>query len=556
MRSANGTSKIPEEQSLTVNTLTQTWRNRRFRAALAAFVIAILFASTAIAQRTRSPDTITIRGTVVDGARTPIAGAAVRLEQKGTPGALETMTNASGAFVFPALQPGTYTLTAEKSVLRSQAAKFNASSPGDQNSVELVLDPASAAVDMTFADQPNFTVAGIVDRTAAAGHGSDTNLRASESLARDAAILKPNPPPGVVDSKQEASLRAQLASAPDSFDTNHRLGEFCLRAGSYREAIPLLETAFQIDPANRGNEYDLALAQKEAGDFGAARIHAQNLLAHQDTADLHSLLGDLDEQTADPLSAVREYALAVHLDPSEENYFKWGSELLLHRAVEPAAGVFTQGSETHPASARMLAALGAALFAAGRYDEAAHRLCAASDLNAADSSPYIFLGRIDAVAPAPLPCVEPKLHRFLDLQPGDARANYYYAMALWKRQKVSDDPHDLEPVEKLLAEAVSLDPSYDEAFLQLGVLYFTEHNYQNAITFYTKAIDINPQLSEAHYRLGVVYERMGQPVKAREQFRLHADLEKQQATAAEQQRREVKQFLVVLGQPAAPPSTD
>ena len=260
-----------------------------------------------------------------------------------------------------------------------------------------------------LADQPTFTVAGIIDRTAGGGHGSDTSLRASESLARDAATLKPDASAATpdasaanMDAKEEASLRADLARAPGGFDANHRLGEFCLRAGNYREAVRQLEAAFQIEPANGANEYDLALAQKAAGDYGAARVHAQNLLAHQNTAELHSLLGDLDEQTGDSLVAVREYELAVHLVPSEQNYFKWGAELLIHRAVDPAIEVFTRGSEAHPRSARMLAALGAALFAAGRYDEAAHRLCDASDLNPAESSPYVFLDKIDAIAPAPL----------------------------------------------------------------------------------------------------------------------------------------------------------
>ena len=495
-------------------------------------------------------------GTVLDAAHKPVVGAGVRLDHKGAPGAVETRTNAAGAFTFPAFPSGTYTLTAEKSGARSRPATVTVTSPADQNFVELVLEPASATGDMAFADQPSFTVAGIIDRTAAAGHGADTSLRTSESLARDAAILKPDTPAATVDTREEASLRAALSSSPGSFDANHRLGEFCLRAGSYREAIPLLEAAFQIDPADRANEYDLALAQKGAGDYGAARVHVQNLLAHENTADLHSLLGDLDEQTGDSLAAVREYELAVRLDPSESHYFKWGSELLIHRAVDPSIEVFTKGTEAHPKSARMLAALGAALFAGGRYDDAAHRLCDASDLNPADTAPYIFLGRIDAVAPAPLACVEPALHRFLELQPGDARANYYYAMARWRRQKASDDPRDLEPVETLLTKAVSLDPKYGEAYLELGILYFTEQKYDKAIGFYTKAIEVNPQLSEAHYRLGVAYERSGEPAKAKEQFRLHAELEKQQAAAVEQQRRELKQFMVVLGQQPGHPSAN
>ena len=544
-------------------------RSRRFlRGALAAITIVIsLLTRAAIGQAVSTspsgqitiPDRITIHGVVLDSAHKPIADALVRLEQKGAAGPMETGTSATGAFVFSVAAGTSYTIIAEKTGLRSRAIAIGAGSPADQKALTLVLEASdatqpSSADGMAFADQPNFTVAGIIDRTAAAGHGSDTSLRTSESLARDAATLKPDTPPAASTSgtasgnRTEAALRAALANAPGSFEANHQLGEFCYHAGHYRDAIPMFETAFQIDPANRGNEYDLAVAQKEAGNFAASRVHAQNLLAHENNANLHSLLGDLDEQTGDSLGAVREYELAVRLDPSEQNYFKWGSELLLHRAVQPAAEVFAKGSAAYPKSARMLAAMGAALFAGGRYDEAAQRLCDASDLNPADSAPYIFLARIDEVAPAPLACVEPKLHRFLDLQPDNARANFYYAMAVWKRQKASDDPRDLQRVEGLLTKATTVDPNYGEAWLQFGILYFIERNYEKAIGFYTKAIEADPQLSEAHYRLGLAYERTAEPAKAKQQFHLHDQIEKQQAAAVERQRSELKQFLVVLGQ--------
>ena len=78
----------------------------------------------------------------------------------------------------------------------------------------------------------------------------------------------------------------------------------------------------------------------------------------QHDADLHRRLGELDEKKGDPLAAVREDEQAVRLDPSEQNYFAWGSELLLHRAVWQAAEVFRNGSKAYPHSARMLAAQG------------------------------------------------------------------------------------------------------------------------------------------------------------------------------------------------------
>jgi tetratricopeptide (TPR) repeat protein len=540
----------------------QALYRRYLRTTLALFVVLMSMPGhSTVAQDSQSPQSApaTIEGTVFDADSKPIAAASVKLEQKDAP-AIETTTNAAGAFVFSDLRAGSYILSAEKSSLRSAATAVSVS-PSEQKHVNLIFEPSQAGVGasspdaMAFSDKPDFTVAGIIDRTASAGHGSDTSLRASESLARATAALKPDSaavsaPNSTPDS--ETKLRAALADAPGSFEANHQLGEFCFHKGSYREAIPLLEAACRIDPANRANEYDLALAYQQAGDFAQARSHVQKLLAHEDNAGLHRLLGDLDEETGDSLAAVHEYEQAVRLDPDEANYFAWGSELLLHRAVQPAVEVFEKGTELHPASARMLAAQGAALFARGQYDDAARRLCAASDLNPADSAPYIFLGKIDMVAPAPLACVEPKLQRFVQQQPEDARANYYYAMALMKRQKPTEDPADLKQIETLLSKAVALDPGYDEANLQLGMLYSVERNFEKAIGFYTKAIEINPQLSEAHYRLGVAYERIGEPARAKHEFQLHDETEKQQAAAVERQRREVKQFLVVLQQPAHP----
>jgi Flp pilus assembly protein TadD len=513
--------------------------------------------NAAFAQNDSSRQTseITIRGTVLDSAGKPVANAQVRLEKKGSPD--NVTTDQQGNFVFLRLSPGTYFVAAEKAGLRSDVVTVSVLSPADSSKVNLILNVSAVAMPSTaaivFADKPTFTVAGITDWTAVGGHGSDSSLRTSETLARETTSLKPEDSQGSVGigSQTEAVLRAAVAASPKSYEANHQLGEFCLHKGSFREAIPPLETAYQIDPANRDNEYDLATAYKEAGDFTEAREHIQKLLALENTADLDRMAGDLDEASGDSVAAESEYETAVHLDPSELNYFAWGSELLLHRAVWPAAEVFKKGSEAHPKSARMLAALGAALFASAQYDEAALRLCEASDLIPADASPYVFLGTIDVAAPKSLPCVELKLSRFVREHPADARAYYLYAMAIWKRHKGEENSPDMQQVKSMLTKAVSVDPKYADAYLQLGNLYGAEHNTDAAIANYEKAIEVNPQLGEAHYRLGVAYEGSGKSVKAKQEFQLHDEIGKAQAASVERQRQEVKQFLVVLqGKPA------
>jgi tetratricopeptide (TPR) repeat protein len=522
----------------------------------------------------QSSDGVTIQGTVLNLAGRSVGDASVKLEQKGALMPVEMKADAAGDFAFTNLQPGHYLLSAEKSGQRSHCTAVLELSPGDRKNIDLILDTprdvepdpsassASHSRAIEFSDKPTFAVAGVVDWTAVGGHGSDSTLRTSEDLARKTLTLKPN---GSSQSEaalsetvsnaneSESKLRAALANAPGSFEGNHQLGELYLRAGRYKESIPFLEAAYGLDPAMDGNSYDLARAYKEAGDFSQAREHVQKLLKHKDSAELHRLAGELDEKLGDPLAAVQEEECAVRLDPSEQNYFEWGSELLLHRAVWQAVEVFRNGAKVYPKSSRMLTGLGTSLFAGALYGEAAILLCDASDLNPVDPEPYIFMGKVEREAPTPLPCVEQRLARFVQSQPESALASFLYAMAVWKRQTQPVDQNVLQQVEALLTKAVTIDPNYVDAYLQLGIIYSSQRNYEKAIGFYKRALVVDPQLGEAHYRLGVAYDRTGEPAKANKEFVLHDEIERQQAAAVERQRREIKQFLIVLkGQPNPP----
>jgi tetratricopeptide (TPR) repeat protein len=559
------------------NKLALSSQSRNFSCLWGAFslIVALLgmFNPALLAQQNhpQGSDGVVISGRVLNLAGRSVGGASVRLEQKGVLKPVEMKTNAAGVFAFTSLQSGHYSLSAEKSGQRSHDTAVLELSPGDRKNIDLILDiptdtqanantsSASPSRAMEFSDKPNFAIAGVVDWTAVGGHGSDSTLRTSEDLARKTLTLKSDGSsqsetalPSVESNanESESELRATLTKAPGSFEGNHQLGDFYLRAGRSKESIPFLKAAYQIDPTMDANSYDLARAYKESGDLLQAREHVQKLLKRNDSAELHRLEGELNEKLGDPLAAVREEERAVQLDPSEQNYFEWGSELLLHRAVWQAAEVFRNGAKAYPKSSRMLTALGASLFAGALYDEAALRLCDASDLNPVDPEPYIFMGKIEKEAPTQLPCIEQRLARFVQIKPESPIANYFYAMALWKRQIQPVDQKALEQVEALLAKAITIDPTCSDAYLQLGIIYSSQHNYEKAILFYKKALEADPQLGEAHYRLGVAYDQTGDSAKAGKEFVLHDELEKQQAAAVERQRREIKQFLVVLqGQP-------
>ena len=270
-------------------------------------------------------------------------------------------------------------------------------------------------------------------------------------------------------------------------------------------------------------------------------------------AEAHRRQGELAERQGDPLNAVRQYEQAVLLNPSERNYFEWGTELLLHKAAVPAVEVFTKGWAAHRNSSRMLAGLGTALYATGAYDEAALRVCEASDLQPAEPAPYLLLGTMEKGSAAPLPCSEQRLARFAKEQPENALANYYYALALWKELRGSTDAGGADQVEALLKRAVTIDPKFGEAYVQLGVVKSNRGEVEGAVQAYTKAIDLSPNLSEAHYRLSLAYKQMGQETKAHQEFQEYEQIQKAEAAAIERERQELRQFLVILkNEPASP----
>ena len=560
--------------------------------------LACVFAQTAMSRTPPVPqaDAISIEGMVHDATGQPVAGASVVLQEKAQDASLETKTDVGGKFGFSLRKDGDYTVTVEKSGFVKCVTDSLTLSAGQRRHLDLLLQTATtarsaAAGTMDFDDRPNFAVAGVTDWSGAGGHGSDTTLRTSEAFARETLALKSNESkdashttsattaaPEVIEA--ERKLHAAAAAAPNDFEANHQLGEFYLHSGRSRDAIAPLKAAYQVNPENVANAYSLALAYRSNGDLVLARdLAAKTIASAEDKvrrdlmtgsisyrmahppgsggewvplANFHRLMGDLDERLGDPLRAVREYERAATLDPSEQNYFEWGSELLLHRAVAPAVAVFKKGSLAHPDSSRLLVGLGAALFSAGSYDDASRELCHASDLSPDDSTPYLFLGKMDVSSPTLFPCIEGKLARFLKNQPANAWANYYFAMSLVKKDREANNSVDIQQAQALLEKSVSLDSKFGEAYLQLGNLYAAQGASDKAIAAYTKAIEATPSLSEPHYRLSLLYKRSGQKAKADQEIQFYKQVDKTEADAAERQRHEIQQFLIILKeQPAA-----
>ena len=347
---------------------------------------------------------------------------------------------------------------------------------------------------------------------------------------------------GKLEPAQEQFKKAVVLE-PRNYDANHNLGELYIRLGKLSDAVPFLKQAQHANPTAYDNGYDLALAYLYIGQPAQARQLVQTLVRTKNTAELHNLLGQIEEKEGKYLPAINEFEIAAHQEPSESNLFDWASELLLHQTLEPAIEVFRQAAERYPNSPRMAIGLGIALYSRGFYDDAVKSLLRAADLSPSDPRCYFFLSKAYDSSPSQADDVILKFRRFSELQPSDARASYYYAMSLWKGKRAQDPSLDLHQIESLLKQAVVLDPKLAEAHLQLGNLYSDQTQYAEAVPEYEKALENNSDLADAHYRLGQAYVHLGQKDKAQPQFQVYQQLRSQHLADLDKQRAEVRQFV-------------
>lgn len=342
----------------------------------------------------------------------------------------------------------------------------------------------------------------------------------------------------------QEQLKKAVALEPRSFDANHNLGELYVRMEKLPEAVPFLKAAQGIDPSSYENGYDLALAYLLTGEAAPARRVVQSLLTEKNTAELHNLLGQIEEKDGQYVVAVNEFESAAHLEPSESNIFDWASELLLHQTLEPAIEVFRLGAGRYPNSPRLAIGLGIALYSRGFYDEAVKSLLRAADLSPADPRCYFFLSKAYDSSPGQAEEVIQRFRRFAALDEKNGRAQYYYAMSLWKGRRTEDPDLDLKQIEMLLKKAVGLDSRLAEAHLQLGNLYSAQSKYPEAIPEYKSSIELNSDLADAYYRLGQAYVRTGEKDRAQEQFKVYQGLREKHLADLDKQRADIRQFVI------------
>ncbi|HXH66902.1 MAG TPA: tetratricopeptide repeat protein [Candidatus Limnocylindrales bacterium] len=490
-----------------------------------------------------------VDGVVRDTGNRPMAGVKLSLDDQVEGRTLTEVTDSAGHFRFSGLAASTYLLFARKPAYVERMEGPFVLGRGDTKTLSLVMmaekdaPPATNAPQvLEYSDEPQFTVAGVTDPSNVGGHGSNVTLPTKEALARETASLAKEIP----DSHANDTAPSELPKiAANDFVGNWEAGRKLVQSGRPKDAIVYLERALRLRPDAADASYWLATAYLRTGNPKRAEQLARLWPKEKNTDGSHALLAEILEAEGHPAEAAKEYQRAAEMAPSEANLFAWGAELLLHRAAAPAAKVFGRGHQLYPESIRMLVGLGAAAYARDLNEEAARWLLAAIALQPADPRPYLFLGKVQEVAKSEPPEWVEAFRNYVALRPDDARAHYYYAVALEKQRRGQQDfgERDAE-----LRKAIAIEPRMGDAYLKLGLLQEEEGKLAEAVAAFQKAVEFTDLPDEAHLRLAQVYRRMGETEKARKESQLYEQISAKKKENLEKERKELGEF-VVTGKP-------
>lgn len=147
----------------------------------------------------------------------------------------------------------------------------------------------------------------------------------------------------------------------------------------------------------------------------------------------------------------------------------------------------------------------------GAYEEAKKAYESALVLNPGNPELNLALARIE-VAKGDNKAARVELGKALE-----KKGDYTPAVYLLAQMQVAERnvPEAIRSIEAI----AMLSPNDSGVFLQLGLLYYDQKQYANAVLAFGRAVEIDPQYANAKYLLGLSYYQTKEPEKALQQFK-------------------------------------
>jgi len=340
----------------------------------------------------------------------------------------------------------------------------------------------------------------------------------------------------------DSAAKKALKNGIDQAVVKKILGIAAVGKGDYSYAISLLSELLQSNPTDYDLLMNLGLAQRGVGDLPAAKKHLGDSIAVQDTGVARLNRGCIHLELREYDAAKEDLHIALGLLPGDpEPVFYEGVRLLAVKAFREAIAIFESSINADFKRAESFFNISACLRELGKQHEAIKYLNFARnegyseyliEYNIAFS--FFKLGELDLA----LDHVEEALELKNDVESQLLKAellaalgNVDEAIALLERMEPpTSDSCELrkDMLEAMLrsksgrwAEGVSIatkvvekKPTEALAHFTLGLVYHEGHALSNALTSYQRAVGIDPSFVEAWNNLGAVYRQLGQFAEA------------------------------------------
>ncbi len=317
----------------------------------------------------------------------------------------------------------------------------------------------------------------------------------------------------------------------------------------FREALPLLEAAAREHPASTSAWVELARARFALGQNELALQHAQKALDLRETGEAHALMGDILEQSEQPLEAVQHFQRAVELEPSERHLFALGYEFLSHWNWETAQQVFERGLEPFPQSWRLWLGLGAAQLGQNENENAARAFLEAIKISPQPLAYHLLSVTFDE-AGQQREAVRAAFESYYASNPDDPWARYYRALTIFRTNSgESETVGHLQQTLNELAETAAQHPDFFEALYLLGEAYSDQQDWPRAVAALEKAVAARPDDVQARYKLGLALQRLGRTEEAKLQLEQYQNLKQQLDQVMNERMSATKRFIIELKQP-------
>ena len=165
---------------------------------------------------------------------------------------------------------------------------------------------------------------------------------------------------GVVMPQESQTPQSSEKRAAQDFQANRLQAKRSLSAnrGPLRPCPSLKKLVLSTAPITT-TITTLSQAYRRTGQLDKARLEARHLLTIRNTADVHTLLGEIETAAHSAKEAAAEYQIAAQMDPSEDRIFDFGRSLVGFGS-DADIKIFSYGVEKYPKSFLLRIGLGEA----------------------------------------------------------------------------------------------------------------------------------------------------------------------------------------------------